>query len=206
MAPSNRTTPAQNNAAARRLGQGAYEACAGNDPRLSRGIEVGDGTTIAGERRRLQLIAGTHVTISAADNPTGESVDVTITSSGGGGGGAPTGAHYVVAQMNGSLTNEQLLTDTTSITWDLGTPGLVTADVVTGSLPGTICAGDDARLSDPRTADSISETGDPAILIMGAVPDGTYLQRSGMFVVGATPSGGAGADLYVIRKVVALRL
>lgn len=87
MAPSNRTTPAQNHAAARRLGQGAYEACAGNDPRLSRGIEVGDGTTIAGERRRLQLIAGTNVTISAADNPTGESVDVTIESSGGGGAG-----------------------------------------------------------------------------------------------------------------------
>lgn len=85
MAPSPRNSSPQHALSPRRLGVGAGEACAGNDPRLSRGIEVGDGTAIAGERRRLQLIAGTNVTIAAVDNATGESVDVTISSTGGSG-------------------------------------------------------------------------------------------------------------------------
>jgi hypothetical protein len=71
MAPSPRNSSPQNALSPRRLGVGAGVAC--------------DGTAIAGERRRLQLIAGTNVTIAAVDNATGESVDVTISSTGGSG-------------------------------------------------------------------------------------------------------------------------
>lgn len=352
MPPSPRNSSPQHALSPRRLGAGAGEACAGNDPRLSRGIEVGDGTTIAGERRRLQLIAGTNVTIAAVDNATGESVDVTISSTGGA-GGLPDGPYgdvtvsggTTVITLNSPVNPARLGTgtadsstflrgdstyahiesvrfavkNTSGGTLTVGTPVYATGSVgaslaVTvsgadaansatmpaigllestlahnaegfavslgvirnvdtsaytvnqvvfvasgggltgtrptgsatgvqnigrvvrvnasngeiavmgpgrtndvpnqiavgylpvGSLPGTICAGDDARLFDMRAADAIYETSGPTILVMTGVADGTYLKRSGMTIVGDTPPGGAGADLYVIRKLVALRL
>ena len=39
------------------------------------------------DRKNLNLIPGTNVTITAVDNPGSDQVDVTINSSGGGGGG-----------------------------------------------------------------------------------------------------------------------
>jgi hypothetical protein len=42
---------------------------------------------------------------------------------GGGGGGAPTGAQYIVAASDATLTAERVGTDTTTITWDFGTAG-----------------------------------------------------------------------------------
>jgi hypothetical protein len=40
---------------------------------------------------------------------------------------------------------------------------------------------------------AIEETGDPTTLLIGAIPDGTYLRRVGSDVVGDTPSGGSGS-------------
>lgn len=54
--------------------------------------------------------------------------------SGGGGGGAPVNAEYVVAAMNGSLTNERLLTNTSQVFWNFATPGQVTATVDAAAL------------------------------------------------------------------------
>lgn len=56
---------------------------------------------------------------------------LTYTSVGGGGGGAPTNAEYVVGALNGTLTNERLLTDTGTVTWDLTTGGQAKANVPT---------------------------------------------------------------------------
>jgi hypothetical protein len=53
---------------------------------------------------------------------------------GGGGGGAPTNAEYLVGALNGTLTNERLVTDTATATWDLSVAGTAKANVVTTGL------------------------------------------------------------------------
>lgn len=74
----------------------------------------------------------------------------------------------------------------------------------TGASSTEVCIGDDARLSDRRSADAIYDGASDYPIT--AIADGQYLRRVGSFIVGDTPPGGAGADLYVIRKLVALRL
>ena len=49
------------------------------------------GGVAAGTRRKINFIAGTNVTISAADDSGNEEVDVTIASTGAGGGGVSLG-------------------------------------------------------------------------------------------------------------------
>lgn len=56
--------------------------------RVGVGTAAGSASAIAGARRRVNLIAGAGMTISAADNAAAESVDVTLTSTGGTAGGA----------------------------------------------------------------------------------------------------------------------
>ena len=48
-------------------------------------------------------------------------------------------------------------------------------------------------------AEVISETGDPELLVVGAIPDGTYLKRVGNTCVGDTPSGGSGSNAGIIE-------
>lgn len=52
------------------------------------GIQVAADGTVEGVRPEINLIAGTNVTVTAADNPSANRVDVTLTATGGGGGGA----------------------------------------------------------------------------------------------------------------------
>ena len=49
--------------------------------------------------------------------------------SGGGGGGAPVGAEYLVGAADAVLIAERVVTNTTEITWDLGTAGQAKANV-----------------------------------------------------------------------------
>jgi hypothetical protein len=56
----------------------------------------------------------------------------TLSSTGGGSGGAPIGAQYVVSALDGTLTNERLLTDSATISWDFSTPGVVQANSSAG--------------------------------------------------------------------------
>lgn len=51
----------------------------------------------------------------------------------GGGGGAPTNAEYLVGTASGALSNEFVVTDTATITWDLTTPGQAKANAIGGS-------------------------------------------------------------------------
>jgi hypothetical protein len=51
-------------------------------------VRKNSGASDVGSRRRLNLIEGANVTLTVADDPTDEEVDVTITSSGGGSGGS----------------------------------------------------------------------------------------------------------------------
>jgi hypothetical protein len=50
-------------------------------------IEIAKAGTLQGTRKRLNLIEGTNVTLTVADNSGSDQVDVTIAASGGGGGG-----------------------------------------------------------------------------------------------------------------------
>lgn len=59
-------------------------------PGLGAVIVYDDGTRVA-VRPRINLIEGTNVTLTIADNTTDEAVDVTIAASGSGGGGTSYG-------------------------------------------------------------------------------------------------------------------
>lgn len=50
-------------------------------------VEVAKAGTLQGTRKRINLIEGSNVTLTVADNPGSDRVDVTIAASGGGGGG-----------------------------------------------------------------------------------------------------------------------
>lgn len=51
---------------------------------------------------------------------------------GGGGGGAPVGSQYIVGASDATLTNERVVTDSASITWDLSVPGQLRANSSAG--------------------------------------------------------------------------
>ena len=53
-----------------------------------------------------------------------------ITGTGGSGGGAPTDAEYIVAVDDPTLTNDRVLTNTATVTWDLATAGQVKANAI----------------------------------------------------------------------------
>lgn len=57
------------------------------DSSIAPRIRVAKAGTLVGTRSRLNLIEGSNVTITAADDSAGDEIDVTIASSGGGGGG-----------------------------------------------------------------------------------------------------------------------
>ena len=64
---------------------------------------------------------------------------------------APADAEYLVAATSSGLSAERVPTGTASITWDFGTAAQAKANVVFGTTSGTVCQGNDARLSDART-------------------------------------------------------
>lgn len=69
-------------------------------------------------RSRLNLIEGTNVTLTVADDPTNGEIDVTIAASGGGGGGTVTDVSVVTANgISGSVATS---TTTPAITLTLG--------------------------------------------------------------------------------------
>jgi hypothetical protein len=116
---------------------------------------------------------------------------------GGGGGGAPTTAEYLVGASNGSLSAERLVTNSSTLTWDLATPGQVSASVPTATtaaagvvelatdgeaIADRVVQGNDSRLTNARTptahasshqnggSDEISVTGLSGLLADGQTP------------------------------------
>lgn len=63
--------------------------------------------------------------------------------SGGGGGGAPDDAEYLVGKSDGTLSAERVVTDTTSITWDLATGSQAKAK--RAALTGDVTASADSN-------------------------------------------------------------
>ena len=111
---------------------------------------------------------GTLGALSAADNTVQAVFDHIddLTLSSGGGGGAPIEAEYLVAAVSGGLSQERLLKDSDSITWDFtvageatgtvpmadeGTTGIVKLAASGDSSSGLAVQGHDARLAAAST-------------------------------------------------------
>jgi hypothetical protein len=79
---------------------------------------------------------------------------------GGGGGGAPADAEYIVAATDATLTNERVLTDTATITWDFTIPGQAKASTAAGggnvSNSGTPTLGQYAKWVTATTIQGVS--------------------------------------------------
>lgn len=80
---------------------GGTDALAGNLDATSR-VQVLNAGTLVAARRGLNLVPGGNVTLTAADNPGAERVDVTIAAAGGGGGGGTPSAHEASHLSGGS--------------------------------------------------------------------------------------------------------
>jgi hypothetical protein len=65
--------------------------------------------------------------------------------------------------------------------------------IVLDATDGALKKGLPPSGSGSGVAVAIEETGDPTTLLIDAIPDGTYLRRSGSTVIGDTPSGGSGS-------------
>lgn len=95
-----------------------------------------------------------------------------ITSIGGGGGGAPTTAEYITSSADATLTNERVLTNTPTITWDFTTPGQAKANSTAGggnvSNSGTPTSGQYAKWVTATTIQGVA----PATVLsdIGAQP------------------------------------
>lgn len=94
-----------------------------------------------------------------------------------GGGGAPTSAEYLVAADDPALSNDRVLTDTASITWDFTTPGQAKANAAASggnvSNSGTPTLGQYAKWLTSTTIQGVA----PATVLsdIGAQPAGSYL-------------------------------
>jgi hypothetical protein len=91
------------------------------------------------------------------------------------GGGAPTDAQYITATADPTLTNERVLTNTASITWDFSTPGQAKATAAGGgnvNNVGTPTSGQYAKWTGATTIQGVP----PATVLsdIGAQPAGSY--------------------------------
>ena len=109
---------------------------------------------------------------------------------GGGGGGAPTGASYIVASLDGTLTNEHALTNTSTVEWDTATAGVVTASIPNGGvttlqLGGDITTAGKALLDDADAAAQRTTLGLAAVASTASASDIT----TGTLGIARIPTG-----------------
>jgi phage-related tail fiber protein len=100
-------------------------------------ILISNGGSTIGTRSQINFVQGSGATLTIADNPGSNRVDVTIASSGGG-GGAPSSSQYVTLATDATLTNERVLVTGTGLTMvDGGAGNNLTLALVTdfGSVP-----------------------------------------------------------------------
>ena len=91
-------------------------------------------------RGRVNLIEGTNITLTMADDPTNGEIDVTIDAAGGGGGGgAPTTATYITQTPDATLSAEQALSLlSTGIMKVTTTTGVISSITDSAGLAGAI--------------------------------------------------------------------
>lgn len=101
-------------------------------------ILVSLGGSNVATRSQLNFIQGTSTTLTVADNPGSNRVDVTIASTGSGGAGAPASSEYVTLATDAGLSNERVLVAGTGINLvDGGSGNNVTLSLITdlGTVP-----------------------------------------------------------------------
>jgi hypothetical protein len=115
------------------------------------------GATV-GTRKAANFIDGSNITVSVVDNAGSDRVDITIAAS----GLAANDAEYLVGALHAGLTAERLVTDTTTVTWDLATPGQAKANVPNDAITN-------AKLRDSAARSVIGKAttgvGDPADIV-----------------------------------------
>lgn len=117
---------------------------------------------------------------------------------GGGGGGAPTGASYIVASLNGALTNEHAVTNTSTIEWDTATAGVVTASIPNGGvttlqLGGDITTAGKALLDDADAAAQRTTLGLAAVASTASASDIT----TGTLGIARIPTGTSSSTVCI---------
>jgi len=116
----------------------------------------------------------------AALNPLAARNALGIEEGGGGGGtGAPTNAQYIVAAADPVLTNERVLTDTATVTWDFTVAGQAKATAVGAgggggnvSNSGTPTLGQYAKWTTATTIQGVAPS--TVLSDIGAQPAGNY--------------------------------
>ena len=101
-------------------------------------VSVALAGTEAGVRSQVNFIQGSGTTLTVADNPGNNRVDVTITAGGGGGGSAPSSSEYVTLATDAGLSNERVLVVGAGLNMvDGGSGNNVTLSLVTdlGTVP-----------------------------------------------------------------------
>jgi hypothetical protein len=104
-------------------------------------IAVGGGLEFTGSQAiqrsaltgAITAAAGSNVTALGNNVVTLDNLDSEVTDAIAA-GGAPTTAEYLVGASNGSLSAERVVTNTTTVAWDLATPGQASANVPDASL------------------------------------------------------------------------
>jgi len=86
-----------------------------------------------------------------------------ITGTGGSGGGAPPGAEYIVAVDDPTLTNDRVLTNTATVTWDLATAGQVKANAVVPASGAPVGAQYITAATDPTLTNERVLTNTPTV-------------------------------------------
>ena len=82
---------------------------------------------VTGSRRNLNLIEGANVTLTVTDQPTTETIDITIAA---GAAGAPSTAQYLTLALDAGLSAERVLTAGTGIGFaDTGANGTLTVKI-----------------------------------------------------------------------------
>ena len=153
---------------------GKLDTYAGSAPAAGQ-LLIGDAT--AGVWDAATLTAGSNITITNGDGT------IEIASTGGGGGGAPTDAQYVTLAVDGTLTNERVLTAGTAISVTDGGAGSTVTIANTGVTSNV--AGTGIGVSGATGAVTISNTG---VLSLTPAPSGTN-------VVVSAPTGAIDIDI-----------
>ncbi len=109
---------------------------------------------------------------------------IEVPGTGGGGGGAPTNAEYLVGALDATLTNERLVTDTSTVAWDLATGGQAKANVPDGSITY-------AKIQDVSTNSILIGRGASGVGPVEEITLGTNLSITGTTL---NASSGAGAS------------
>lgn len=160
------------------------------DPQL---VNVHKNGTIVGTRKNINLIEGTNVTLTVADDAGDDEIDVTIDASGG--GGAPA-AHAASHENGGS--DEISVAGLSGLLADDQNPVAHATDHQNGGADEISVTGLSGLLADPQNADKIlgvtvddTAIGDGKVLV--------FKSGSGNLEYEA-PSGGGGALLDETRR------